>query len=406
MFAFVSILGVALGVTALLVVQTVMNSFGEEHRRRIRDANGDVLVLTRHNSPVPVSFAAALAKMRGVLAAAPYAEDGIVVMGNDRFDLNLVRGIDPAVEDNVTPVKKYLATGKWEDFDDERIILGAGVAHRLGVRIGDIVTVQSPKKILAALEAHEDGKRVSQPKDLEVCGILETGFRLADEKTMLVTLRTARDLFDIPDGTAPRIHIKLRDHQQTEACVRDIMGAKFAIEQARQIQEERGDELLVHPWYMVNRVFLESVDMEKQMLFFLMFIITLVASFSIGSTMFSHVVRRTREIGLLSALGARPVQILRIFVGQGLFIGVAGYGLGVVFALLILHFRQEIVSLLGAQERLSMQYLFSRVPLHYAGSDFVKAAALTIILITLVSLFPALWAARRKPSEAMRDVAQ
>lgn len=395
-FAFVSMLGVMCGVTALLVVQTVMNSFGEEHRKRNREAVGDVVI---ERSGKPLEDVAATVKgleaLPDVAAAAAYLEGGVILQVSEN-DLRFlgVRAIDVGREGAVTPMADYLYKdfsgefkGDLDDLDDERVIMGWRLAWRLGIVPGSRITIQSPVRLAQAIE----GEKVPLPKELEVCALIKTGFKDVDDNAMFVTLRTGRELFLLPPDTATKIHLKLKDHEQAE-----VFAGKLNSRLPRDIES--------YPWTEVNKFFLESVAMEKQMLFFLMFIITLVASFSIGSTLFSQVVRRTKEIGLFGALGARPTQILRLFLTQGVLIGIVGFALGVGMTFLILYFRQEIVELIGAEERLIKQYRFDSVPLHYNVYDFLNAGVLTVVLMTLASLLPALWAARRKPSEAMRDV--
>ena len=161
------------------------------------------------------------------------------------------------------------------------------------------------------------------------------------------------------------------------------------------------------PWQEIKKNFLEAIRFEKTMLFFLMFIITLVASFSIGSTLFSAVIRRTREVGVLVALGAQRWQLVGLFGVQGLLIGALGTALGFILTWGILYFREGILdlinSLFGNGDMVANVYQFSKVPLHYDATDFVVAAAFTLIVTTVAGLVPALWAAGRKPSEAMRD---
>jgi lipoprotein-releasing system permease protein len=161
------------------------------------------------------------------------------------------------------------------------------------------------------------------------------------------------------------------------------------------------------PWTLLRRDFLEAIRFEKTMLFFLMFIITLVASFSIGSTLFSAVIRRSREIGVLSALGARPASVGLVFAAQGLLIGALGTLLGFALTWAILAGRESILAainaLFGDGRMVAAIYNFSFVPLHYDAGDFVLAAAFTLLTTTAAGLAPALWAARRRPTEAMRD---
>jgi lipoprotein-releasing system permease protein len=157
----------------------------------------------------------------------------------------------------------------------------------------------------------------------------------------------------------------------------------------------------------VKRNFLEAIRFEKTMLFFLMFIITLVASFSIGSTLFSAVIRRTREVGVLAALGAGRAELVLLFGLQGLVIGLIGTLAGFGLTWTILTFRDGILgavnALFGDGEMVANVYQFSRVPLHYDATDFLVAAFFTLLTTAAAGLVPALWAAGRKPSEAMRD---
>ena len=138
-----------------------------------------------------------------------------------------------------------------------------------------------------------------------------------------------------------------------------------------------------------------------------MFIITLVASFSIGSTLFSAVIRRSREIGVLVSLGSGRWQLVGLFGVQGLLIGALGTALGFLLTWVMLFFRENILgginAVFGDGDMVANVYQFSKVPLHYDISDFIIAAFFTLVTTTVAGLVPALWAAGRKPSEAMRD---
>ncbi len=161
------------------------------------------------------------------------------------------------------------------------------------------------------------------------------------------------------------------------------------------------------PWQEIKKNFLEAIRFEKTMLFFLMFIITLVASFSIGSTLFSAVIRRSREVGVLLALGAQRGHLLWLFGLQGFLIGALGTTLGFLLTWLILAGRESILtsinSVFGNGDMVANVYQFSKVPLHYDPMDFVVAAVFTLLVTAFAGLVPAIWAARRKPAEAMRD---
>lgn len=390
-FALVSIIGVAVGVCALLVVQTVMNGFSQEHRENIQRMYGHEIV--RHVNYRPVNgwktVLAQLGEVPGVVAASPFAEGQVMVKNGNVPALPFVRGIHLELEDKVVPVKNLLIEGSLDDLDDDRVILGDRLARTLGIReLGQKIEVYSPTMVD---ELNED--RVPLPVELEVCAIFRSGYVPADENTMLVSLRRMQNLYNLGDG----VHgIRLR-----------LADANSAVKMLPALQSALPSGLEVIPWMYINFNFLEAIRFEKSMLFFLMFIITLVASFSIASTLFSAVVKRSREIGILGALGGRPRQILLVFASQGLFVGILGYAFGCALTFLIVAFRSNIVEfinrLFGNGEMVSQMYMFSEIPVHYSGSDFLLAVLFTAVTTTVAGLIPAIWAARKKPAEAMRE---
>jgi lipoprotein-releasing system permease protein len=384
-FATVSILGVALGVATLLVVQTVMNGFGEEHRNRIRESFGDCLVLSAQPIARPEELVAQLRSDREVTSATAFAEGPALARRGDFSGVAAVRGIDPT--DPAQPARRYIHGGTFDDLDDGRVILGLGLAQQLRVRVGDKVELWSP----AMAERAEKGK-APLPAEFEVCAILRTGFTEVDNTAALIPLRRFREIWHL----GPRAHgiiLRLKTPAQAEAV-------------ASRLNVGHPD-LVFRPWQDIKRNFLEAIRFEKTMLFFLMFIITLVASFSIGSTLFSAVIRRSREVGVLVSLGSERWKIVMLFGLQGFLIGALGTALGFLLTWAILFFRESILGtingLFGDGDMVASVYQFSKVPLHYDATDFVVAAGFTLLTTALAGLVPALWAAGRKPSEAMRD---
>ena len=384
-FATVSILGVALGVATLLVVQTVMNGFGEEHRKRIRESFGDCQVVSDRPLARPDELVAQLRRAPEVASATAYAEGPALARRGDFSGVAAVRGIDPL--DPAQPARKYIHGGTFDDLDDGRVILGLGLAQQLRVRLGDKVELWSP----AMAERAEKGK-APLPAEFEVCAILRTGFTEVDNAAALIPLRRFREIWNL----GPRAHgltLRLKEPALAEATAARLASAR--------------PDLRFRPWQDIKKDFLAAIRFEKTMLFFLMFIITLVASFSIGSTLFSAVIRRSREVGVLAALGAARGEVVALFGLQGLLIGALGTLLGFVLTWTILAFRDDILGvinrLFGGGDMVANIYLFSKVPLHYDATDFFIAAAFTLLTTAIAGLVPALWAAGRKPSEAMRD---
>ncbi len=405
-FALVSIIGVAIGVCSLLVVQTVMNGYGREHRENIQRMYGHVVVTDSHGGAIAnhKALMATLEKVPGVVAASPFAEGQVMVRHGDIPALPFVRGIDLDKEDNVVPVKKFLTVGEPDALDDDRVIVGSELARMLNLRVrvktgdnGELVRKLVPGQTIEVysptmLDALKDDE-VPMPIELEVCGLFESGYRPADENTIIVSLRRMQELYNLGKDVQG-IRLRVEDPESVEKIIPAICRVLPV-------------KLRATPWIYVNWNFLQAVQFEKTLLFFLMFIITLVASFSIASTLFSAVVKRSREIGILGALGARPRQILMIFASQGVAVGAIGYGIGCVLTFVIIAARDEIVSFInsifGSGDMIQTQYLFSQIPVHYNGNDFLVAAIFTILTTTVAGLIPAIWAARRKPSEAMRE---
>lgn len=381
----VSILGVALGVAALLVVQTVMNGFGEEHRLRIRESFGDCVVVGRKPIEQPQVLLTGLRRHPAVVSATPFSEGPALARRGDFSGVAFVRGIDPV--DAGQPARKYIAQGQFDDLDDGRVILGYGLARALRVQVGDKIEVWSP----AMAERAEKGK-APLPAVFEVCALVRTGFTEVDDRAALIPLRRFNELWSMGDR-AHGVTLRLQD-------------PAAAYEVAARLNVGHPDLQFV-PWQEIKKNFLEAIRFEKTMLFFLMFIITLVASFSIGSTLFSAVIRRSREVGVLVALGAQRWHLIGLFGLQGFLIGALGTALGFLLTWLILAFRETILttinSVFGNGDMVANVYQFSKVPLHYDAMDFVVAAGFTLFVTAFAGLVPAIWAAGRKPSEAMRD---
>ncbi len=387
-FAGVSILGVGLGVAALLVVQTVMNGFAEEHRLRIRESFGDVVATSDGALERPQEVVDAVRRDPSVASASAFAQGPALAKAGDRSAIALVRGA--RLDDPDLPARRYVVAGDLAAVDDGRVALGAGLARQLGVGVGDRVDLWAP----AMAEGAERGRAVL-PAELEVAALVRTGFTEVDDRAALLPLRRFQELWAM-GGRAHGVTLRLRDASPAAAeaaaarLEASVAGARFV------------------PWTLLRRDFLEAIRFEKTMLFFLMFIITLVASFSIGSTLFSAVIRRSREIGVLAALGARPASVAAVFAAQGLLIGALGTLLGFALTWAILAGRESILAsinaLFGDGRMVAAIYNFSFVPLHYDGTDFALAAAFTLLTTTAAGLAPALWAARRRPTEAMRDV--
>lgn len=388
LLSLISIIGVTLGVMVLIVVQTVMNGLGAELRHKIVETYGDVRVFS---GQVIYDYDWLLEKLLArddVIAADPYAQGMTMVQHGSHPAFPAVIGMEPWQDNPVMPIGKYVDEGSFEDLDDDSVILSSGLARTLGAGKGSAVEIYSPLML-------EKFKRdeVLLPRELNVVATFKTGYNQVDNNTMIVSLRSMQELYGLGRGIHG-ITLKLRNPDD-------------AARVAHQLREELGHEWYTLTWMQANEAFLFLLSFEKTLIFFLNLFIVLVAAFSICSTLLVTALRKTREIGLLGAMGARSHKIASIFCLQGFLVGFVGCVLGTILALIMLHYRDGItdtfMTLSGSHGAFNEFYPLMRFPVHYAAVDFIVVYVFTLSFATLAGLIPAWIAARLKPSEAMRN---
>jgi len=392
-FTAISVAGVALGVMVLIVTTSVMGGFHYEIRQLIVDSQGEVQVKSRG---LLANYAAVVKRVEsvpGVVGATPYAGTSVMLQYQGRPVYPLLSGIDPATIERVTNLRRYITEGSLDDLDDDSVILGRQLANSLGATVGDEVEIYSP----LVVEKYNQGE-ILLPRAVRVAGIIEFGHQQLDTSTVYCTLRLAQDLFGL-DSAVHGLYVRLAPGLNEDEGAARI---NAALAQDRSLPRD----LRARSWEDVWSDFLWILSLEKSMIFFMLFIIVIVAAFSVTSSLLISVIRKTREIGLLSALGAEPRQVAACFCFQGLFIGVLGTGVGLGLGFGALAVRNDVVmGIARATQRsevLQRFYQFSELPAHTAGSDVVKTVILTVIVSLLAGLLPAWRAARLKPVEALR----
>lgn len=388
-FSLMSILGVTLGVCVLIIVQSVMNGFGEGIRQRLVKTEGDVRI---RSSEVIYDWESVYNQLEAedrVLAATPFAEGVIMLQHQNRPQFPVVRGVDPLTVEPVVPLEQFLTLGTMEDFDDETVFLGEGLAYALRAGPGSTVEVFTPL-MLERLKRDE----VLLPREFRVAGLFRTGSPQVDGNTMITTLRAMQELYGLEDG-AHGITLRLRPGVDAFAYARELEGRVLR------------PGLQAVSWLESNRDFLFVVEQEKRVISFILIFIILVASFSIAIALMMAVIRKTREIGLLVAMGARPRQVAYSFCFQGFIIGTLGTGLGILMALVCLHFRGPILTTYARLTNNEVNFLgvydVYEVPVHYLASDFITVTCFAIIISTLAGMVPAFRAARLNPADALRS---
>ena len=326
-FSSVSIVGVMLGVCVLIIVQSVMNGFGEGIRQRMVETEGDIRVRSSEVVYDWERYYDALAAEDAVVAVSPYAEGVVLLQYENRPEYPVIRGINPWDENPVVPLERYITLGGIEEFDDDGVFLGEGLAHKLRAGPGSMVEVFTPL-MLERLKKDE----VLLPRKFKVLGLFRTGSPAVDGNTMISTLRVMQELYGLEDGVHGML-VRLRPGVDAYGYARELEGTVLR------------PGLQAVSWLESNRDFLFVVEQEKRIISFILIFIILVASFSIAIALMMAVLRKTREIGLLVAMGARPRQVAYSFCFQGLVIGVIGTAVGVVLALVCLHYRTPILAI-------------------------------------------------------------
>lgn len=388
-FSLMSILGVTLGVCVLIIVQSVMNGFGENIRSRIVQTQGDIRIKGTGIIEGWEPLRASLEENAMVVGTAPFAEGVIMLQHGDRPLFPMVRGIDPMEETKVIPMQRFLTLGTFDDFDDRGVFLGEGLAYSLQAMPGATVEVFTPL-MLQALKEDE----VLLPREFKVLGFFRTGSPAVDGNTVVTTLRVMQELYGLGEGIHG-IAVRLKPGADARAVAAELEAGVLP----------PGLEAI--SWQEANEDFLFVIEQEKLVISFIIIFIILVACFSIAVALMMAVLRKTREIGLLVAMGAPPREVAGSFCLQGMVIGVTGTVLGIGLALLSLHYRAQIMtwyaSLTGNEINFLGIYDVYQLPVHYLAVDFIGVTAFALVVSTLAGLVPAIRAARLRPAEALRS---
>lgn len=400
-FLVLSVVGVSLGVCLLVVVLTVMNGFQKEIRDKIVQTSGDIRVEDR---AVIYEYGRLMdaikeVEFRGkkvVEAVSPYAYGFVMVQNRNVPVFPAIRGVDVSLEEEVISFEKFLKSGSIDDLDNDSVIISSGLAQKIGAFRGDVLEVISPL-IMEKFKQDE----ILLPRELRVVGVFETGWTVIDNNTLFCTLSLMQEFYGLEDGVHG-ITVRLKEGYEEEV---DLITARI-----NEVLSQRDDLPLgvqAFSWLDLNRDFLFVLQLEKSVMFFLLLFVVLVSAFAITSTLLITVVRKTREIGLLAAMGATPRGLVACFTWQGFIIGAAGTLFGMIAAAIALAYRNQIVhfvaSIFNKEETLVRFYQFTHLPAHYQQSDLVIIVVSAVVISTLAGLIPAFRASQLRPATALRS---
>ena len=387
--SFVSMLGIALGVAALIIVLSVMNGFQKEVRDRMLGVVSHIEVLSSDGASLPdvTSILARVKTHPQVVAAAPFIAAQALLARGDEMRGTMVRGIDPVLEPGVTDLTASvhsaaltcLVAGQFS------IMPGADLANSLGVKPGDRVTLVAPGGQVTPAGV------VPRLKQMTVAATFNSGHFEYDANLVLLHLEDAAKIFRLEGPTGVRI--RLRDLHQ-------------AREVAASLRAILPEQVLVRDWTRQNRTWFAAVQIEKRMMFIILTLIVAVAAFNLVSTLVMTVTDKRADIAILRTLGASPASIMGIFVVQGAMVGVvgtlAGLTLGLSVAINIDVIVPALEHVLGASFLPRDIYLISNMPSDPHSSDIVPITLISLGLAFLATLYPAWSASRVQPAIALR----
>jgi lipoprotein-releasing system permease protein len=388
----VSMLGIALGVAALIIVLSVMNGFQKEVRDRMLSVIAHVELLDTAGAAL-ADWRATAERARAALpggavtGAAPFVVAQALVARGDDMRGALVRGVDPAAEPQVTEIATKLRGGTLDRLQPGQwnIVLGIELARALGVRQGDSVTVVAPSGQVTPAGV------VPRLKTFNVAGTFEAGHYEYDSALALVHLDDAAALFRT--GGAIGVQLKLAD-------------LHAAREVAAQLSAALAPDITVRDWTRTNRNWFDAVQLEKRLMFIILTLIVAVAAFNLVSTLVMTVTDKRADIAILRTLGASPRSVMGIFMVQGALAGVVGTAAGVLGGLFVAY---NIDTLVPALERLfdtsflpGSIYVISRMPSDPQASDIWPIVLISLALAFVATIYPSWRASRVNPAEALR----
>jgi lipoprotein-releasing system permease protein len=387
--AAVSIIGIALGMTALITVLSVMNGFQREIRTRILEAAAHVEIMGPDKRLENWQLVAKEALQNPqVIAAAPYISDQGLLSAGANVRGVLVRGIDPSDEMQVDAIGKHMKLGSFDALKPGRfgIVLGSDLAAMLGVGVGDKVVLIAPQGLVTPAGV------LPRLRQFTVVGIFQIGHYQYDSSLALINFDDARALYRMGNAvTGVRLRLK------------DLFKANQVV---HQLSHTITTQVYLTDWTMEYATFFRAVEIEKRMMFIVVILIIAVAAFNIVSSLIMVVTDKRPDIAILRTLGASPGSITKIFFVQGALIGIFGTALGLICGVSLAYNIPVVVPfiehLFGVHFLAKSVYYISELPSQVQAPDVIATALVSLALSLLATLYPSYRAAKVNPAEALR----
>jgi lipoprotein-releasing system permease protein len=393
----ISVLGVALGVAVLIVVISVMSGFDKQMRDTILGLNAHLLVFERGqtmtNYPALMRLIASNPNVKGV---APLVMGQVMMETEPASGQSLVsapwlRGVEPQAETNVSILPSSLIAGRF-DLSGHGLLVGSELARNMDLKVGDRVAIYSPRELKKMKESRgRENEQAILPEDYEVRAIFDVGYYEYDATMVVTSLENAQDMYDLDDSVHD-LTVMLHDPLSAQAV-------------KRELEKNLGHRYKLMTW-LEQSPLLNQVLVEKNVMRYILFFIVIVAAFGITCTLITFIVMKTREIGLMRALGASSRQVMWVFLGQSLMVSLFGILAGVGLGLLALAYRNEFLDLMrrltGMELFPASLYNFTQLPARIVPVDLLIICGGSLLICLAAAAFPALYASRLDPVEALR----
>src|SRR3954469_8479409 len=394
----ISVLGVMLGVAVLIIVISVMSGFDHQLRDKILGFNAHLKVFKRDTTlPRFKEVLPIVSSNPQVKGVSPFVMGQVLVKtqpesGNPLTGAPWLRGIDPRYETNVSIIATSVPFGKF-DLQGNGVLVGKEFAYNLRLRVGDRILVYSPRNLEEMEKNRGKGNEEAiPPEEFEVRGIFDVGYYEYNANVMITSLANAQDLYNLNDSVHG-LMVMLKDPYK-----------------AAQVREELfhrlGPAFSLSIWSEENSGILDALIVEKNVMFYLLFFIMIVAAFGIMNSQITFVVQKTREIGMLKALGATRGQVLWLFLSQSLTVGLVGVVTGFGLGMLSLTYRNEFLRFMNRMTGFELFpakiYAFAELPAVIMPKDIAIICGSALVICLLAGLVPAFTAGRLEPVEALR----
>ncbi len=385
-----SMVGIALGVAAIIIVLSVMNGFQSELRNSILGVASHIEVTEHNNQLSDWKDVAKQTKAQSqVIGSAPYINAQGMLSYGQAVQGALVRGVLPSEENNVSDIGKNMVAGELKNLQagEFNIVLGVDLARMLGVNVGDKVVVMAPQGQFTPTGV------VPRIKQFNLVGLFETGNYEFDLGLVFIHLNDARKLYRMGNKVSG-LRLKINDLFDAQAMTSELDDSLQPLGQ-----------YYVSNWTQHTNIF-KAIQLEKRVMFIILTLIVAVAAFNIVSTLVMAVTDKRADIAIMRTLGASPKSIMQIFIIQGALIGVIGTLLGAFSGILIALNVDVIVpfieNLFHVQFLDKDVYLISQIPSELQRSDVIGVVIISLILSLIATLYPSYKAAKINPAEALR----